>query len=81
MYAYIQFMTKIISLADDAYDVLKILKEEGESFSGVIRRITEKEKNIFDFFGKWPGTKEELNKISKEITRERKKFKTKEVRF
>ncbi len=74
-------MTKIISLADDAYDVLKILKEEGESFSGVIRRITEKEKNIFDFFGKWPGTKEELNKISKEITRERKKFKTKEVRF
>ena len=74
-------MTKIISLADDAYDVLKILKEEGESFSGVVRRITKKEKNIFDFFGKWPGTKKELNKISKELTQERKTFKTKEVKF
>ncbi|MBN1644903.1 antitoxin VapB family protein [Candidatus Woesearchaeota archaeon] len=74
-------MTKIISLADDAYDSLKLLKNPGESFSEVVRRISKKEKSILDFFGKWPGTRDELNKISKELTKERNKFKTREVGF
>jgi predicted CopG family antitoxin len=32
--------TKTISLAEDAYDRLKALKHEGESFSDVVRRLT-----------------------------------------
>jgi len=33
--------TKTISLADDAYERLKAEKEEGESFSDVVRRLTD----------------------------------------
>jgi len=32
--------TKTISLADDAYERLKAEKREGESFSDVVRRLT-----------------------------------------
>ncbi|MFH1316234.1 MAG: antitoxin VapB family protein [Candidatus Woesearchaeota archaeon] len=35
-------MTKIISIADDAYEYLSSLKEEKESFSKVIRRLKPK---------------------------------------
>ena len=33
--------TKTISLADDAYERLKARKREGESFSDVVRRLTD----------------------------------------
>lgn len=33
--------TKTISLADDAYERLRAEKREGESFSDVVRRLTE----------------------------------------
>ncbi len=74
-------MTKVISLSDDAYDTLKNAKETGESFSEVIRRVVKKEKNIFDFFGKWPGPKEELEKIGAEIKKGRESFKLREANF
>lgn len=32
--------TKTISLADDAYERLAAMKQEGESFSDVVRRLT-----------------------------------------
>lgn len=32
--------TKTISLSEDAYERLKALKREGESFSDVVRRLT-----------------------------------------
>lgn len=76
IYTYI--MTKIISLSDDAYDMLKSMKNEGESFSEVVRRISHK--NVLDFFGAWPD-KKELGKISKELKKERESFKTREVKF
>lgn len=79
MYAYIYaYMTKVISLSDDAYESLKSMKNEGESFSEVVRRIAHK--SVFDFFGKWPD-KKELSKISKELKKERESFKTREVKF
>lgn len=76
-------MTKIISLSDVAYDKLKEIKIETESFSKVILRIVEKEKRrpLTDFWGKWPGNKEELKRISKHLYRERKAFKTREIKF
>ena len=34
-----------------------------------------------DFFGKWPGDKKELDKITKIIYEDRKKAKMREVKF
>lgn len=81
MHVYIHIMTKIISLSDDAYDVLKATKHEGESFSEVVRRITKGEKCILDFFGKWPGPKSELDRMKADVKRDRAAFKTREVMF
>ncbi len=83
MYAYIHSMTKVISISDEAYNGLTHLKSTGESFSRVIMRVVHKEqkKSLLDFFGKWPGPKEELDKISKELERERRSFSTREVKF
>ncbi|WP_135828167.1 antitoxin VapB family protein [Halorussus halobius] len=42
--------TKTISLADDAYERLKAEKKEDESFSDVVRRITDGAE-LGDFYG------------------------------
>lgn len=42
--------TKTISLADDAYDRLKAEKREGESFSDVVRRLTDGVE-LSDYYG------------------------------
>jgi predicted CopG family antitoxin len=84
MHAYMHiFMTKVISLSDDAYENLKAAKKEGESFSKVVNRIapSAKKKDIMDFWGKWPGGKEELDKLEKDIYESRKKFKLRKVDF
>jgi len=78
-YIYTYKMTKVISLSDDAYDALKRIKESGESFSEIVRKLAKKD--ILDFFGKWPGPKKELDKISKELKKERESFKTREVKI
>lgn len=76
-------MTKVISLSEAAYQEMKALKREGESFSDVAIRLAKKEKkrSLLDFFGKWPGSSEELDKIKKMIEKDRKKFKLREVKF
>ncbi len=68
-------MTRVISLSDVAYNELKRLKEENESFSDVVLKITRegKKKNLMKFFGAWPGPKEELDKIEKMIYEQRKR--------
>lgn len=70
-------MTKIVSLSDEAYADLTALKRPGDSFSNVVERIAkdEKKKRIIEFCGKWPGNKEELDKIASELREERKGFK------
>lgn len=79
MYTYTK-MTKVISISDDAYNFLSKLKEEGESFSGVILKIAiEKKKPLADFCGGWHGDKEELGKIENILTEDRKKFRTRPV--
>ncbi len=76
-------MTKVISLSDDAYATLKSLKKEGESFSEVVNRVTASapKRDIMDLAGKWPGGKDELDRIEKILVAERKKFKLRKVEF
>jgi len=73
-YIYIN-MTKVISLSDMAYESLLALKRGKESFSGVVLRITKEKhpKPLIEFAGKWKGSKEETDKIFKEIMMERTK--------
>lgn len=62
--------TKTVSLSDDAYERLKRLKKENESFSDVVRRVTGKIK-LRDFHGILKEeAAEELEEI---ITEERRK--------
>lgn len=76
-------MTKSVSLSDDVYATLKSLKKEGESFSDVVIRITDSKpkRDIMDFWGKWSGGKEELDRMEKEIYAARKRFKLRTVDF
>jgi len=69
-------MVKVISLSDDAYQDLKALKVEDESFSDVVRRVVEKEKgkSFLDLAGSWKGDKE-LSKIFENVIEDRKKAK------
>ena len=53
-------MTITITLADDAYEQLKKLKQENESFSEVVRRITVR-KPLTSFAGLL--TREEAEKV------------------
>jgi len=46
--------TKTITITEDAYKKLKVEKMEGESFSEVINRITDKgRKDLMEFAGVW----------------------------
>jgi len=74
-------MTKVISLSDDAYSGLKTLKREGESFSDVVNRMVSGKKDIMEFAGKWPGGREELDRIERIIYEDRKRFKLRKVEF
>ncbi len=76
-------MTKVISLSDMAYEEIKALKEADDSFSDVILKLVDKarKRSLLDFFGKWPGTGDEISHIKKEIEKDRKRLKTREVHF
>jgi len=49
--------SKNISITEEAYNRLKAHKREGESFTDVIVRLTEDERDIMSGFGAWSGTK------------------------
>lgn len=58
--------TKTISLADDAYERLKAEKREGESFSDVVRRLTNSV-TLEDYYGTLDAeTADELEAIVSE---------------
>ena len=48
--------TTTISLTEEAYESLKALKREDESFSDVVQRLTGAEKDKMCGFGSWEGT-------------------------
>ncbi len=46
---------KTVTLTQDAYDSLAALKEEGESFSEVVRRLTGSQVLLSAYAGAWKG--------------------------
>lgn len=74
-------MTKVISISDDAYEALKRIKGEGQSFSKVVVKLAarEKESGIMKFAGAWKGMPD-MGKIFTEIRNDRKNFKTRDVK-
>ena len=67
--------TKVISIMDDAYELLVKNKKRNESFSEVIRRLVPKKKNIVECIGLWAHMKdEEITKMKKDIANFDKKF-------
>lgn len=74
-------MTKIVSLADDAYDYLKSLKSEDESFSEVVRRLAPKKdvKKLLKLAGALKD--ESFEKGVKEMLKLRKTRKFKMAKF
>ena len=69
-------VTRVISLSDEAYNELKQLKQQAESFSIVVLRLAKKEKAVSfkSFSGKWAGSSKELKQIEKQLHNDRKKF-------
>ena len=65
---------KTVSLSEEAYEKLRHVKKEGESFSQVILRLIEREVNvnILDFAGAFAEGSEEWETIEKEIYKRRK---------
>jgi len=80
MHTYIDTMTKCISLSDEAYKDLTLLKKGGESFSEVIRKLTENErkKERLSIIGLWKDDKE-MDNIFKEIFKKRHSSKSRSV--
>lgn len=74
-------MTKIVSLADDAYDYLKSLKNEDESFSEVVRRLAPKKdpRGLLKLAGCLKD--ESFYKAMDEILKERRTIKFKTPKF
>ncbi|MEM2179052.1 MAG: antitoxin VapB family protein [Candidatus Methanomethylicaceae archaeon] len=72
-------MTKVISLSEETYKILKKLKKSGESFSDVVIRITKglEAKPLTEYAGKWVGN--DIDEIFKNILSERELSKTREI--
>jgi len=67
--------TKTVSLRKTAYDKLKGMKREGESFSDVVERITdEKSQSLEDLEGSYP----QIGEVKEQLKNERKEFKTRD---
>ena len=61
-------MVKVISLSEEAYKTLHEMKNEKESFSQAVLRLTRKKKSIMSLYGlakKDPSITKELKKIVK----------------
>ncbi len=58
--------TKNITITEDAYERLRSLKREGESFSDVVTRLTEQE-DPMSFAGSCPGLSEHVEQASSEL--------------
>ncbi len=65
-------MVKMVSLSNKAYEELKKIKNENESFSDVIIKLLNKNKNIDKFAGILSSENIYLDSVEKEIMIKRK---------
>jgi predicted CopG family antitoxin len=74
-------MTKIVSLSEKAYESLKKLKRDGESFSDVVARLTKDEgsASLLPFAGKWVGN--DLDLVFERIAEDRRKSASREAKL
>lgn len=74
-------LTRVISLSEEAYEALKKLKRNDESFSDVIMRLIRglEARSLIDFAGKWVGN--DIDDVFKKILQEREKIEAREALF
>lgn len=58
--------SKNVTITEDAYDRLKALKRDGESFSELVIRLTERA-DPMDFAGTCPGLGEHVDEAREEL--------------
>lgn len=66
--------TKTVSLRESAYEKLKNLKRENESFSDVVERISQSQ-SLEDLEGSYP----EIGEVKEQIEEERDQFQTRDL--
>jgi len=66
--------TKTVSLKEGAYEKLRSLKREGESFSDVVERISQNQ-SLKDLEGAYP----EIGEIKEQIEKEREQFQSRDL--
>ena len=76
------YMGKVITISEEAYNVLSRYKESKESFSKVIlRKFSSKNKNaIMDLAGSWKNSPDTV-KVMKKVYNDRKNFKLRDIKF
>lgn len=67
--------TKTVSLRETAYEKLRNLKREGESFSDVVERISESQ-SLESLEGSYP----EIGEVKEQIEKERDQFQTRDLK-
>jgi predicted CopG family antitoxin len=70
VYVYVYMGTKTISIKDDAYDRLKRHKRGDESFSDVVMRLTDREKDPMEAAGTVPGLGKERSEFRERFDRD-----------
>ena len=72
---------KTLTISEEAYDALAELKKEGESFTELIKRITQpfKKKKLHDFVGVMAG--EEFDDFEKEVLQVRHSMNSRSMRL
>ena len=73
-YAYAYTMVKVVSLSNKAYENLKSLKGERESFSDVVLKIVNRERktSLLEFAGVWKDLPE-IDRIFENVVKDRSK--------
>ena len=75
-------MVKQVSLSEEAYERLRRAKKGGESFSDVVlRTVKAPSGNIARFFGAWKEEEEGYASIKARILEDRKRSRSRDVRF
>jgi len=62
--------TKTIRVSEDVYDRLKTRKREDESFTDLLDRLVEQERDIYAGFGAWEKAAEEMEETHERMNEE-----------